>query len=249
MHVMSSANHKDGGSVHFATTQWSLIIAAGQRSSRDSRAALAALCETYWRPLYAYARRRTPSVHDAQDQTQEFFVRLLEKDLLSVADPTRGRFRSFLLTSFKNFLSNEWDKAQAKKRGGGKTPISLDFVDAESRYSLEACADMDPEAQFEKQWILQVLDLVLERLHDECTAAGKAEQFDALKDFITGLPVGGSYSEAALRLGVTENAVQVAAHRLRHRYRELLREEISRTVAEPADVDDEIRCLVAVLGR
>ena len=188
-------------------------------------------------------------VHDAQDQTQEFFVRLLEKDLLSVADPARGRFRSFLLTSFKNFLSNEWDKAQAKKRGGGKTPISLNFVDAESRYPLEACADMNPETQFEKQWVLRVLDLVLDRLHDECNAAGRAEQFDALKDFITGLPVGESYSEAASQLGVTENAAQVAAHRLRQRYRELLREEVSRTVAEPADVDDEIRCLVAVLGR
>ena len=246
---MSAGDSNSGKSAHFATTQWSLVLAAAHRSSPESRESLEALCSIYWYPLYAYARRRINSVHEAEDLTQEFFARLLEKNLVAIAAPARGRFRSFLLTSFKNFLANEWDKTQAKKRGSGQTPMSLDFVAAESWYPLEASPDLSPERLFEKQWVLSLLDQVLDRLRDECAAAGNGEQFEALKGFITGLPVDDSYKDMARRLGITENAAKVAVHRLRRKYRELMRAEIARTVAEPADVDDEICCLLATLGQ
>jgi RNA polymerase sigma factor (sigma-70 family) len=236
-------------SSHFATTQWSIVAAAAHRSSPESQEALAALCQAYWHPLYVYARRCARNAHEAQDLTQDFFARLLERNLIAIADPQRGRFRSFLLTSFKNFLANEWDKQQSKKRGGGQMPISLDFAKAESRYPFEPSLDVSPERLFERQWVLSLLDQVLDRLCDECASAGKAETFDALKGFIAGLPDDGSYAEAARRLGITENAAKVAAHRFRRRYRELLREEIARTVAKPDEVDDEIRRLFATMGR
>jgi RNA polymerase sigma factor (sigma-70 family) len=246
---MSAKPNKQSQSQLFASTQWSLVLAAGHRSSPDSCDALAALCQAYWYPLYAYARRQIGNVHEAQDLTQSFFARLLEKNLVSIADPARGRFRSFLLTSFKNFLVNEWDKGQAKKRGDGVMPLSLDFAGAESRYPIEPSGGDSPERLFERQWVLSLLDHVLDRLRQESALAGKADQFDALKDFISGLPVDGNYAEAAHRLGATENAAKVAAHRLRKRYRELLREEIGRTIVGPEEVDDEIRCLFAMMAR
>jgi RNA polymerase sigma-70 factor (ECF subfamily) len=224
----------------FQTTHWSLVLAAGRDSSPDSRRAMTQLCEAYWFPLYVYVRRRVGNVEDAQDLTQEFFARLLEQNVVAAADPERGRFRSFLLTSLKNFLANEWDKAQAKKRGGGQSPISLDFARADSRYDLDPADHETPERLYGRQWTLTLLEQVLGRLREEHAAAGKLMQFDVLKSFITGGKSAGGYGEAAKELGVTEAAAKAAAHRLRKRYRELLRSEIAQTVAEPDDVDDEI---------
>jgi RNA polymerase sigma-70 factor (ECF subfamily) len=233
---------------HFQTTHWSLVLAAGHRSSSRSNDALAALCRTYWYPLYAYVRRRVRDVDEAQDLTQEFFSQLLEKNLFAVAHPERGKFRAFLLTSFKNFLANEWDKAKALKRGGGKAPIPLDFQSGESRFSLEPIDDLTPDRLYDKQWVLTLLKHVLGQLREESIRAGKEQPFEHLKVFITGEAAPGGYAEAAVKLGMTEGAAKVAAHRLRQRYRALLRDEIAQTVAEPSEVDDEIRSLFATLG-
>jgi RNA polymerase sigma-70 factor (ECF subfamily) len=224
----------------FHTTHWSLVLAAGRESSPDSRRALAELCEAYWFPLYVYVRRRVGNADDAQDLTQEFFARLLAQNAVAAADPDRGRFRSFLLASLKNFLANEWDKGQAKKRGGGQAPISLDFAKADSRYDLDPADNDTPERLFERQWTLTLLEQVMSRLREEHVAAAKLMQFDVLKSFLTGGKSAGGYGEAAKKLGVTEAAAKAAAHRLRKRYRELLRNEIAQTVAEPDDLDDEI---------
>ena len=223
-------------------------MAAGLRSSTRSNDALAALCGAYWYPLYAYVRRRVRDVDEAQDLTQEFFSQLLEKNYLAVAQPGRGKFRAFLLTSFKNFLANERDKAGALKRGGGKAPIPLDFESGETRFSLEPIDDLTPDGLYDRQWVLTLLNHVLDRVREELIRAGKEQVFEHLKLFITGETVPGGYAEAAAKLGMTEGAAKVAAHRLRQRYRALLRDEISQTVAEPSDVDDEIRSLFATLG-
>jgi RNA polymerase sigma-70 factor (ECF subfamily) len=206
------------------------------------------LCEAYWYPLYAYVRRRVPTTDEAQDLTQEFFVTLLEKNYLAVAQPQRGRFRAFLLTSLKHFLANEWDKAKAQKRGGPRKPVSLDFDAGESRYRLEPADELTPERLYEKQWTLTLLDRVLSRLREEFVAAGKREHFEQLKAFLAGGNTSVSYTETARELGISEGAAKVAAHRLRQRYRQLLRSEIAHTVAEPGDVDDEIRHLFESLG-
>lgn len=232
----------------FVTTHWSLVLAAGRRAQPDADQALASLCQSYWFPLYAYVRRRTADVHEAQDLVQGFFTRLLEKDLLAVADPERGRFRAFLLTALKHFLANEWSKEQAQKRGGGQVALALDFDSGESRYSLEPAHDLTAERLYEKQWVLTLLDRVLASLRAECQAAGKEAQFQLLKPFLGGGRGEGSYAAVARDLGMTEGAVKTAAHRLRQRYRELLRSELAQTVAHPADVDDEIRYLFTALG-
>jgi RNA polymerase sigma-70 factor (ECF subfamily) len=231
----------------FASTHWSIVLAAGHRSSAESGKALAELCRTYWFPLYAYARRHTRHVHEAQDLTQGFFAFLLEKDSLAGVLPERGRFRAFLLTAFRHYMVNEWNKARTQKRGGGVPPISLDFVRGEERYSLEPADRLTPERLYERQWALSLLDHVLKRLHDEFTGAGKAWQFALLKVFITPQAAGVTQAEAARQLGMTEGAVAVAVHRLRRRYAEILRAEIEETVADAADVDDEIRDLFAAL--
>jgi len=220
-------------------------VAAGHRSSADSEAALAELCQTYWYPLYAYIRRRVRDVNEAQDLTQGFFTRLLEKNDIAAAQPERGRFRAFLLTSFKNFLSNEWDKLRALKRGGGQAPISLDFESGETRFCLEPSHDLTPDRLYDRQWTLTLLKRVLDRLRDESTRTGREQQFEHLKEFITGQPDEGGYADVAVRLGMTAGAAKVAAHRLRQRYRALLRSEIAQTVADPEQVDDEIRNLFA----
>lgn len=224
-----------------------MVVAAGRNSSTDSRQALESLCRAYWQPLFAYARRRVPSLHEAQDLTQEFFALLLERQALRAADRERGRFRSFLLTSFKNFLADEWDKAKAQKRGGGRQAIPLDFAAAESRSSQEPQDEMSPEKLYERQWAMTLLDRVLTRLRDEFVAKGKAAQFETLKQFL-GVSEPGSYEIAAGNLKISAAAAKVAVYRLRRRYRELLRAEIAETVAEPADVDAEIRSLRENLG-
>jgi RNA polymerase sigma factor (sigma-70 family) len=249
---MASADEKQEpappGSRQFATTRWTLVLAAGQRGSPQSSAALATLCENYWYPLYAYVRRRGYEADEAQDFTQAFFTRLLERNDLAAADPRRGRFRSFLLTSLKHFLANEWDRNRAQKRGGGRAALSIDFGTAEERYRAEPAHDLTPEKIFERRWALVLLENVLARLHDESAQAGTADSFDRLKGFLTGEQSAGTYGQLAAELNMSEGAVKVAVHRLRRRYRELLRAEIEETVADPDEIDQEIRALFSALG-
>jgi RNA polymerase sigma-70 factor (ECF subfamily) len=233
----------------FQTTHWSLVVAAGQRLTPESARALSELCQKYWVPLYGYVRRRVADVHAAQDLTQEFFCRVLERNIVAAADPARGRFRAFLLTSLKHFLATEWEKGRTQKRGGDRSAIELDFTAGESRLSLEPGHEETPERLFDRQWALALLDQVLARLRHEFQSAGKVEHFERMKLFLAGgRSSDEGYAEAATALGMTADAVKVAAHRLRQRYRELLRSEIAQTVAEPGDVDDEIRELFQVLG-
>jgi RNA polymerase sigma factor (sigma-70 family) len=236
------------GSRQFATTRWSLVLAAGQRGSPQSSDALATLCVNYWYPLYAYVRRLGHDADEAQDFTQAYFARLLEKNDLAAADPGRGRFRAFLLTSLKHFLANEWDRARAEKRGGGRSVLSIDFGTAEERYRAEPSHDLTPEKIFERRWALVLLENVLARLHDESAQAGKADSFDRLKGFLTGEQAAVTYGKLAVELNTSEGAVKVAIHRLRRRYRELLRAEIEETVADSDEIDQEIRDLFSALG-
>ncbi len=233
---------------HFVTTQWTVVLKAQAGESPAAQAALETLCRTYWYPLYAFVRRLGNSPPDAQDLTQAFFVRLLEKHYLAEVGPEKGRFRSFLLTALKHFLANEWDKARAQKRGGAVDHVPLDTGLAETRYGLEPAHELTPEKLFERRWALTLLDEVLEKLRAEQVAAGKGAQFDTLKITLTTDARSAPYAQLATQLGLTEGAVKVAVHRLRQRYRELLRAEIAQTVASPADVDEEIRHLFAALA-
>jgi len=241
----SDAIHKSGptGARQFTTTRWSLVAAAGQGSSSASQEALATLCQIYWYPLYAYARRRLPSAHDAQDQTQAFFAELLEKDYLQAADPRRGKFRSFLLTAFKHFLSKQRERANAQKRGGGRLSVSLDFQTGEHRYLLEPVDRTTPETVFERRWALAILEQTLSQLRQELTNAGKEKLFECLKGALAGEGMQESYAQIAEQLSISEQAVKVAVYRLRRRYQEILRSEIAQTVASPEEVDEELRDL------
>jgi len=233
------------GAAEFASTRWSIVLTAGERHSPDSEEALADLCRSYWYPLYAYVRRRVRDPHEAQDLVQEFFSRLLERNTVAVADPQRGRFRAFLLTSLRNFLAGQWDQAKAQKRGGGRTTLSLDFAGAASRELLEPADRLTPERLYDQQWARMLLQRVLTGLRETFARAGKQKQFDELKVFLAGRHAQASYAAAAVRLGISQGAAMVAAHRLRRRYRELLRAEIAQTVADPGEVEDEIRSLFA----
>jgi RNA polymerase sigma-70 factor (ECF subfamily) len=227
----------------FATTRWSLVLAAGRGAVPDAEAALAVLCQTYWYPLYAYVRRLGHQAGEAQDLTQEFFTRLLEKNYLRAADRERGRFRSFLLTAFKRFLSKERNRARAQKRGGGQRVLSLDFEQGERRFSLEPATDVTAEKVYEQRWALTLLDQVMARLRQDFDRVGKQSDFDHLKAFLTGETAALSYREVASELGMTQGAVKVAVHRLRRRFRKLVLAEIAETVAAPEDVDEELRHL------
>jgi RNA polymerase sigma factor (sigma-70 family) len=231
----------------FQTTHWSVVTRAGQQASRQSAEALEKLCCVYWFPLYAYVRRRGYQVEEAKDLTQDFFIRILEKDYLAHADRGKGRFRSFLLSALNHFLINEWRRAQALKRGAGQSLISLDDT-AEDRYAQEAASDLTPERIYERRWALTLLERALCRLRAEADAAGRARQFEQLRDFLTTGTGESHYAEAAANLGMTAGAVGVAVHRMRHRYGELVREEIAQTVADPAEIEDEIRWLFAVVS-
>jgi RNA polymerase sigma-70 factor (ECF subfamily) len=231
----------------FATTRWSVVLSAGERESPDSDRALASLCELYWYPLYAFARRQGRQPAEAQDQTQAFFARLLEKDYLQAADQQRGRFRTFLLTMFKRFLANEYQRATAQKRGGGKTVLSLDFSDGERRLQREPHHDWTAERVFERRWALTLLDHVLARLGEDYAGKGKGPLFEQLRPFLTGEPTDTSYHDVAVRCGLSEGAIKVAVHRLRQRYRDTLRSEIAQTVASESDVDDELQYLLSAL--
>lgn len=230
----------------FATTHWSIVLRGGARGTRDADEALAALCQTYWLPLYSFARRKTPDTHEAQDLTQAFFVKLLEKNAFAAASPERGRFRSFLLTSLQNFLANEWKKGQTQKRGGGAMPISLDWAAGESRLHLEPAHELTPERLYERQWALTLLDQVVNRLAAEFASSGKERQFALLKESLTGDRI--DYSSIAAELGMTPDATRQAVHRLRKRYRELLRDEVAQTVDDPREIDQEIQSLIEILG-
>jgi RNA polymerase sigma-70 factor (ECF subfamily) len=230
----------------FETTQWSIVLAAGRSASGDAREALAVLCERYWYPVYAFVRGRGHGADEAEDLTQAFFAKLLEKHYVRDADPERGRFRSFLLAAVTHFLSNERDRETALKRGGGRAVVSLDAEDAEGRYRLEPSHDMTPERVFRRRWALMLLERAVARLREEAERAGQAERFERLTACLTGDAV--PHAEVAAALGMSEGAVKVAVHRLRRRYRELLRAEIADTVADPAAVDDELRELFAALG-
>jgi RNA polymerase sigma factor (sigma-70 family) len=232
-------------SKNFPTTQWTVVLHAGRDELAQAQAALTQLCQAYWYPLYSFVRRRGYSPHDAEDLTQAFFAQLLEKRGLERVDPELGRFRTFLLASLKNFLANDWDRTHARKRGGGQTIVSLNEESAESRYQLEPSHDMTPERHFERQWALILLDQVLDTLRDEYHTEGKGDLFEELKAVI--VHPAGQYADMAARLQRTEGAIKVAVHRLRHRYRELMRARIAETVGE-ADVEDELRHLVAVLS-
>jgi RNA polymerase sigma-70 factor (ECF subfamily) len=231
----------------FPTTHWSVVVAAGQEPSIESREALAALCTTYWYPLYAYVRRNGYAAPDAQDLTQGFFAVLLEKGYVRAADRDRGRFRTFLLTALKRYMVKERAKARARKRGGRRGPISLDLHSAEKRYALEPAHNWTPERVYERRWALTLLDQAIAQLRQAYAASGRAPLFDHLKAYLTMGTGSPSYRQAASELGMTEGAVKVAVHRLRRRHRELLRSAIADTVADPQDVDDELEILFRAL--
>lgn len=232
----------------FPATHWSLVLEAGGRCSPASTAALSTLCQAYWYPLYAYVRRRGSGIHEAQDLTQAFFARLLEKNDLAYATQERGKFRSFLLASMKHFLANEWDRGRAQKRGGSQTLISIDLEYAEGRYGFEPSHELTAEMIFERRWALVLLEQVLSRLQEESAQVGKSELFERLKPLLTGDRSVASYSKLAADLKTTEGALKVAIHRLRRRYRELLRAEIGQTVADPQQIDEEIGELFKAIG-
>lgn len=230
-----------GGS-SFATTRWSIVVAAGGPTGADAKAALETLCATYWYPLYAYARRRGQARHAAEDLVQGFFAMLLERGSVAAADPQRGRFRAFLLTAFQRFAVNEHEHANAQKRGGGVKLLTLDFDDGETRFATEPRHEITPEREFERRFALALLARTLENVRRERPADAD------LLPFVGGTGDARPYADIAAARGSTEAAVKVAVHRLRARYREILRAEIRETVADDADVDDEIRHLREVVG-
>jgi len=232
----------------FDTTHWSVVQAAGRNSSTGSRRALEELCANYWYPLYAYVRRQGNTPEDAQDLTQEFFRRFLEKESVKLADRERGRFRTFLLTSLKNFLVNEWSKKRAIKRGGGEPIFSLDEVAAETRYKFEPGDNLTPEKLYDRGWATALLERVAARLRQEYAGFGKLSQFEELKDLLRGEKSEVPYSELARRLRISEGAVKVAVHRVRHRYQEMLHAEIAQTVSNPSEVEEELRYLLELIS-
>jgi DNA-directed RNA polymerase specialized sigma24 family protein len=229
----------------FRTTRWSMVLAAGQPVSPQATEAMEQLCRAYWFPLYVYARRRGQTVHDAQDLTQEFFSRLLRHNTFARLKREKGRFRSYLLSAFQYFMSGEWDRARAQKRGGGRPLISLDADEAETRYALEQATESSPERAFDQRWALTLLEQAMFRLRTEFEAAGKRGHFEALKGFLSRDAADEEYQSVAVLLSMTPSAVAVAVHRLRHRYGELVRNQVAQTVATPAELEEELRYLFA----
>ena len=222
---------------------------AGEGSSPQVVEALEKLCRTYWYPLYAYVRRQGHAPHDAQDLTQEFFARLLAKNYLGMVGREKGKFRSFLLAAMNHFLSDERDRANAAKRGGGRVLIPLDEEEAEGRYRADTSSPLSPDMIFEKRWATTLLEQAFDKLRQEFSASGKAEKFERLKIFLQDGTEPGDYAKIGIELGMAANTVAAAVHRLRERYRELVRAEIAETVATPSDLNDEMRHLLAVLAR
>jgi DNA-directed RNA polymerase specialized sigma24 family protein len=232
----------------FETTRWNIVLTAREPCAPEARAALAALCAAYWYPLYAFVRRKGHGPDAAQDLVQGFFAQLLEKESLRAVDPAKGRFRSFLMAACSHYIANRRDHDRAQKRGGGFVHVSPDSWDAEGRYGQEPAHSMTAEWLFNRRWALTLLDRVVARLEAEAAAAGRAEIFSRLKTCLTGERAAAHYAEVARDLGMTEAAIKMAAHRLRKRYQEALREEIARTVDDPSEVDEEIHDLFAALG-
>jgi len=227
----------------FITTPWTVVLAAADRASPECDRALETLARLYWYPLYAFVRRQGSPPQEAEDLVQGFFARLLEKDYLEGVSPEKGRFRTFLLLCVKRFLANEHDRAAAQKRGGGRRALSLDFEGAEDRYGLEPAHQMTPERIFERRWALTLLENVLAALEEDLATAGKGHLFEALKVYLAADQNAPPYAAVAAPLGMTEGAVKVAVHRLRQQYQRLIREEVARTLGDPAEVEDEIRRL------
>jgi RNA polymerase sigma-70 factor (ECF subfamily) len=233
----------------FATTHWSVVLNAGHPAQPQAQDALERLCRAYWPPLYAYARRRGRDIDLAKDLTQEFFFRLLAGNWVNQADKQRGKFRSFLLASFDHFLSNEWNRSQRQKRGGGCEFVSLECDGVEERYCNEIPEGLNANDAFDRKWAETVLERVMTQLAQEFAETGQRERFEVLKPFLTDSDPGLSYADAAVRLGSSEAAVKSAIHRLRRRFAELFRAEIAQTVSHPSDIDAEIRSLFAALNR
>jgi len=232
----------------FATTHWSVVLAAAEEETPEAAAALEQLCRTYWYPLYVFIRRQGYGVADAEDLTQGFFAHILSRRFLQRASRDKGRFRSFILSSLKYFMADELAKLHAQKRGGGQTPVFLDAHSAEERYRLEPVEVMDPEKLFERRWAMTLLERVLQRLEAEFVEAGKGRVFERLCDFLLGDPGSATYHEAASSLGMGEGAVRMTVHRMRQRYQELFREEIAQTVAAPGEAEEETRHVFAAIS-
>ena len=232
----------------FTTTHWSVVLAAANEEAPEAAAALERLCRIYWYPLYAYVRREGHSATDAQDLTQEFFARLLARNSLARVAPEKGKFRSFLLAALRHFLSDQRDWVRAAKRGGGVEVLSLDAQEAEERYRLEPVEHLTAERIYERRWAMTLLEQAINRLREETAAAGKSELFEHLRSFVAG-DSEVTCSGVASELGLSESAVKSAVHRLRQRYRELVRDEIAHTVADPAEIDAEIRYLIALMSQ
>jgi RNA polymerase sigma-70 factor (ECF subfamily) len=232
----------------FATTRWTMVLAAGRDTAPEAARALEELCRIYWYPLYAYVRRRGHGREDAEDLTQEFFARLLEKDYLLAADREKGRFRTFLLMAFQRFLANERDRASAQKRGGGVPTLALDADLAEQRYQIEPADAFSADRIYERRWALTLIEATVARLRQEFVNDDQAGEFEQLKSFLTADREKIPYAEMAATRGQTEGALRVAVHRLRRRFRELFRQEIAQTVASPEEIDGEVRHLLAALG-
>jgi RNA polymerase sigma factor (sigma-70 family) len=231
----------------FPTTQWSRVVTAGRRDAPEAREALSCLCQAYWFPIYAYIRHRGYALEQANDLTQDFFAYVLERDLFAKADPARGRFRAFLRTVCARHLTAVRDQENAAKRGGGRSLVSIDTLEAERRYTCEPAHELTPERIFDRTWALILLDRVVERLRGEYDGAGRAARFEELIVLLTRDPSTGTYSDIAGRLGTTEGNIRVAVHRLRRRYGMVLREEIAATVGDAGQVEDEIQTLFAAL--
>lgn len=244
---MTSESRKPEGAGRFNETHWTMVLAAGQKDSR-AKAALEELCRIYWYPLYAFVRRQGHSKVDAEDLTQEFFARLLARDDLATVDRGKGKFRSFLLASMKHFLANEWDRAQAQKRGGGKRILSINLEDSELKYAMEPAHVMTPDKLYDRRWAMTVLEQVMVKLRKEMSAEGKTDQFEQMKVFLAESRGDARYAKVAENLGLSEAAVKTAVHRLRKHYRRLLVAEIADTVETQLDVEQELRHLLAALA-
>jgi len=236
----SAKNFSQAGNGRFATTHWSIVLRAGKPKAQGYQDALQTLCQSYWYPLYVFIRRQGYTNQQAEDYTQAFFCRILEKKVLGMADSKRGKFRSFLLSTLKHFLADEHDRARAQKRGGGRTILSIDFEGADNQYVLEPADTLSPEKLFDKSWALTVLERTMTRLKTELASQDKQELFEHLKIYLTAGKGAISYRDKAAQLDMTEGNVRTAVHRLRRRYRKLLRDEIAQTVTNEGQIDEEI---------
>jgi len=246
--MSSTSSAPPASDAWFVTTHWSVVLSARGPDSSHSAAALETLCRTYWYPLYAYLRRQGRPSHDAQDLTQGFCARLLQKDYLQAAAREKGRFRSFLLVAFKRFLANEWDREHAQKRGGFTPVVSIDENLAESRFATEPSHNLPPDVLFDRQWAMTLLDRTMTQLQDEYVTSGRAKLFEYLQSCLVREESALPYAEIAARLNLTQPAVKMAVHRLRARYREILRAEIAHTVSSPDEIEEEIGHLFASFG-